>query len=310
MNESMMKKLAPFLVMLAGILWGTMGLFVRRFNDWGLASMQIVELRSLLAMALLLLGLLVCNRRLLRIRLGDWWCFLGTGVLSMTFFNYCYFSTIQALSLSVAATLLYTSPIFVMLLSAIVFRERITRKKILCLLLAFSGCVLVSGVLQGGASLSFTGILLGLGSGFGYALYSIFSRIALNRGYHSLTITFYTFVFSSIGGAFLTDFGQIAQAFAGRSAGSWFLFVFYVLLTTVLAYIVYTLGMSRLETSRAAVIAAVEPVAATLFGLFFFQEIPTLLMICGMVSVLAALVLLSTNPQKGKAGLRTTATPR
>lgn len=294
----MMKKFAPFLVMLAGILWGTMGLFVRRFNDWGLAAMQIVELRSILAMLLLLLGLLIYDRRLLRIRLKDWWCFLGTGVLSMTFFNYCYFSTIRALSLSVAATLLYTSPIFVMLLSALCFRERITAKKVLCLVLAFGGCVLVSGVLRGETSLSLSGILLGLGSGFGYALYSIFSRVALDRGYHSLTITLYTFVFSSIGGVFLTDFGQIVSAFSGRSWGSWAFFLFYVLLTTVLAYIVYTLGMSRLETSRAAVIAAVEPVAATLFGFLFFREVPSLLMICGMALVLAALVLLSSGRKK------------
>jgi len=300
----MIKKYASLLVLLSGILWATMGLFVRRFNAWGLESMQIVELRAITAALMLFLIILFYDPRLLKIRLRDCWCFFGSGVVSVTFFNFCYYSTIRELSLSVAATLLYTSPIFVMLLSALLFKERITLQKLLALALAFAGCVLVSGMLGGGTALSLRGLLLGLGSGFGYALYSIFSRLALNRGYHSLSITLYTFVFSSLGGAFLTDFGQISTALAPRGLSGLAFFCFYSLVTTVLAYIVYTLGLSHMENSRAAVIAAIEPVAATLFGLLFFREIPTLPMVLGMILVLAALFLLSRREKEAPGKLR------
>lgn len=300
----MIKKYASLLVLLSGILWATMGLFVRRFNAWGLESMQIVELRAITAALMLFLIILFYDPRLLKIRLRDCWCFFGSGVVSVTFFNFCYYSTIRELSLSVAATLLYTSPIFVMLLSALLFKERITLQKLLALALAFAGCVLVSGMLGGGTALSLRGLLLGLGSGFGYALYSIFSRLALNRGYHSLSITLYTFVFSSLGGAFLTDFGQISAALAPRGLSGLAFFCFYSLVTTVLAYIVYTLGLSHMENSRAAVIAAIEPVAATLFGLLFFREIPTLPMVLGMILVLAALFLLNRREKEAPGKLR------
>ena len=283
----MIKKYASLLVLLSGILWATMGLFVRRFNAWGLESMQIVELRAITAALMLFLIILFYDPRLLKIRLRDCWCFFGSGVVSVTFFNFCY----------------YTSPIFVMLLSALLFKERITLQKLLALALAFAGCVLVSGMLGGGTALSLRGLLLGLGSGFGYALYSIFSRLALNRGYHSLSITLYTFVFSSLGGAFLTDFGQISAALAPRGLSGLAFFCFYSLVTTVLAYIVYTLGLSHMENSRAAVIAAIESVAATLFGLLFFREIPTLPMVLGMILVLAALFLLNRREKEAPGKL-------
>ncbi|MDO4731905.1 MAG: EamA family transporter [Bacillota bacterium] len=300
----MLRKYASLLILLSAILWASTGLFIRHFNTWGLDSMEIVELRSISATVLLLLIILCYKPRMLRVRLRDLWCFLGSGVVSVTFFNFCYYSTIRELSLSVAATLLYTSPIFVMLFSALLFREKISWRKILALLLAFSGCTLVSGVLGGGTVLSLRGLLLGLGSGLGYALYSIFSRLALNRGYSSLSITFYTFLFSSLGGAFLADFGTITAALASQGFSGIAFFCFYALLTTALAYILYTVGLSCMENSRAAVLAAIEPVAATIFGLLFFREIPSLPMFIGMLLVLSSLFLLNQKESTAEGKLR------
>ena len=86
------KKLAPAAVLLAGALWGSMGIFVRRYNAQGLESLQIVGIRAVGTTILLFLYLMAAKRDLLRIRLRDLWCFLGTGLLSILFFNYCYFN--------------------------------------------------------------------------------------------------------------------------------------------------------------------------------------------------------------------------
>ena len=112
-----MKKLASGMVILAGIFWGSMGIFVRKFEECGLGSLDIVAIRAITTMCILFLFLLFYNRSLLRIKLRDLWCFLGTGLLSIVFFNYCYFRAITMTSLSVAAVLLYTAPAFVMVLS-------------------------------------------------------------------------------------------------------------------------------------------------------------------------------------------------
>ena len=78
-----MKKLASGMVILAGILWGSMGIFVRKFKECGLGSLDIVAIRAITTMCILFLFLLFYNRSLLRIKLRDLWCFLGTGLLSI-----------------------------------------------------------------------------------------------------------------------------------------------------------------------------------------------------------------------------------
>ena len=100
-------------ILLAGILWGTMGLFVRGLNADNLNAMKIVEIRVFFATLILGLFLLLYNKKLFVIRLKDIWCFIGTGICSLTFFNFCYFQTILTTSMSVAAILLYTAPVIV-----------------------------------------------------------------------------------------------------------------------------------------------------------------------------------------------------
>ena len=292
-----MKKLAPFLVILAGCLWGTMGISVRHLNVIGLQSMEIVEARSVLTAVGMFAALALFRRDLLKVRAKDLWIFVGGGMASVILFNYCYFQTIQRASLSTAAILLYTSPVFVLLLSVPLFGEKLTRKKLICLVLAITGCALASGVASGGMALSPMTLLLGLGSGFGYGLYSIFSRFALQRGYHPITITAYIFLFGALGGIFLTDFSQITQVVRADGGNLIYLMV-YTLVTTIVPYISYTTGLQQVENGVAAVLACIEPVMATVFGIFVFSEMPTLSGWLGILLVLIALTALNLQPKK------------
>ncbi len=293
-----MKRFAPLLIILAACLWGTMGLFVRHLNTMGLSAMEIVEVRSILAALILFPCTALKDRHLLKIRPKNLWPLAGSGIFSIVFFNFCYFSTIARMNLSAAAILLYTAPIFVMLMSLILFRETLTTQKISALCLAFLGCCLVSGIGSATASLSLSGLLLGLGSGFGYALYSIFSRFSLNQGLSSITITNYTFLFAAIGGAFLTDFSVIAVEFSQYGLPLFGFLILYCIVTTVLPYLLYTTGLSYVENGPASVMASVEPVVATLLGFIVYAESPTPSAIVGMVLVLAALALLSIHRKK------------
>ena len=126
-------------ILLAGACWGSIGIFVRRLGAAGLGSMEIVALRSIFTVIFMFLFLMVYDRSLFRIRFRDLWCFAGTGIFSMVFFNYCYFRLITISSLSVAAVMLYTAPVFVMLMSAVLFRERITPVKLIALAESLGG---------------------------------------------------------------------------------------------------------------------------------------------------------------------------
>lgn len=266
-----MKNISSFLIILSGIFWGSMGIFVRQFNQYGLASMEISGIRSFGAGVILTIALFVWNRKLLKIKLKDLWIFLGSGILSVLCFNFCYFKTITMTSMAVAAVLEYTSPIVVMLLSAVIFKEKLTVSKLAALVICFFGCVMVSGVIGSGGTLTPQGLLTGLGAGFAYALYTIFSRFGLERGYHPLTIVAYTFITSGLGIIPLCNADHVVSTLT--SDGKLFLLAAaFALVSTVLPYFLYTNALEHVEGGRAAIMAATEPVAATLFGIFLFHE--------------------------------------
>lgn len=287
-----MKKALPTLcVLTAATLWGSMGLFVRRLNAAGLYALEVTQLRILVGLVLVGAYLAVFHRDMLRVRLRDLWCFAGSGICSLLFFSYCYFTGMTMTSLSVICVLLYTAPVFVMLLSVLLFRERMTRSKLLALLLTFSGCCLVSG-LGGETHLSGAALLLGLGSGFFYGLYSIFSRYAIQRGYSSWTITFYTFAFCTVACLFLSDWSAITSTVSADPT----LLVWIVLLGLVTAffpYVLYTRGLEQMESSRAAILASLEPAVATLLGVLVLHEPLTVSNAAGIVLVLGGIAVLS-----------------
>ena len=283
---------AAFCILAAGCMWGSMGIWVRRCTAAGLDAMQILTLRVLVTSVLMTVFLSIYNRKLLYIRRKDLWCFLGTGICSILFFGYCYNRTIVLASLSVAAILLYTAPVFVMILSRLLFGEQLSAKKLAALLMAFSGCVFVTGIAGSDSAVSTAGILTGLGSGFGYALYSIFSRFALERGYHPFTVTLYTFLCASVAALFLADLPPLVD-FVTETTGNFLYCIGYGVVTTVLPYILYTYGLSRIENGKASIMATVEPVVATLLGILVFHEPMTLQGTVGIVLVLSALFLLN-----------------
>jgi len=294
-DHDLKQKLAGGSILLAGILWGTMGLFVRGLNEDDLSAMKIVELRVFFAAFLLGLFLLIYNRRLFRIRIRDIWCFMGTGILSLTFFNLCYFRTILTASLSVAAILLYTAPVMVVLLSAMLFHEKITARKIVALFIAFLGCLFVTGIFSSQApALSAKGLFIGLGAGLGYALYSIFGRFAIMRGYHTFTISFYTFVFALLTTMILQPPQEVIGLILGRhTARDLLLSAGIAVVATVFPYMLYTFGLMRVENGKASIMASIEPVVATLLGILVFGERLTWDGATGVLLVLVAIVSLN-----------------
>ena len=287
-----MKNKALAAVLAAGTFWGTMGFFARSLYAAGFGPLEVAQTRITTGLILVGLYILLFNRSQFKVKLKDIWCFLGTGIVSLLLFSICYFSALNYTSLAVAAILLYTAPFFVMLMSLVLFKEKMNGKKVFALLLAFTGCVLVSGV-GGDEDVSWIGILLGLGSGFFYALYSIFGRYAINRGYGAWTMTFYTFLFCAIGCAFLSDWQVIGSALGNGSTVLWILGL--GLVTAFLPYVLYSMGLESLESSKASILASVEPVVSALFGVFVFREALSAWGVLGIAMVLSAIVVLNVK---------------
>lgn len=293
--------LAPALVIAAGICWGLIGLFSQTLASMGLDSVQITVVRCVISAVTLFLYLVFCRRSAFRIELRHIPLFIGTGVLSIAFFNVCYFACIQICGLSIAAILLYTAPCFVVLLSAIIFKERLTKQKLIALVVAFAGCLLVVGLGSGEMRFSVLGILLGIGSGIGYALYSLFARVALKH-YTAPTVMFYTFLCASIALVPLSSVENIVSL-AVSSPFALGIMLLLALVSTVLPFACYTVGLAHMEAGRASIMAFVEPMVALILGVSVFHDVLMPLNVVGIVLILAAVTLLNL-PEKGMFGRR------
>ena len=282
-------------IIIAASLWGSIGIIVKNFYAAGFSPIQLVTFRTLIGSGLIFIYLITKDRNKLKIRLKDTWLFFGTGIISFAFFNVCYFIAVEKTGLSVASVLLYTAPVFVFILSVIVFKEVITKTKLLALCLALSGCVLVSGVLQNsGTPINSYGILAGIFAGFGYGLYSIFAKVALSR-YDSLTVTFYTLAFGFFGTLPFARIMEIPSLITSGDIAVKILVLAVVI--TILPFALYTKGLSMVEPSRASILATIEPVVATIFGVLLFSEELTGIKILGISSVISAAILININPK-------------
>lgn len=284
------------LIIVAGLFWGSMGIFVRHLNALGFSSIQVACLRLTTAGVIFALILLIKDRKGFRIKARDIPLFLALGLVSILFFTCCYFTAIRLMTMSTAAILLYTSPIWVMILAIIFLKEKITLQKILALILAFAGCILVSGF---GGKVTLIGILVGLGSGLGYGLYSIFGTFALKK-YSPYTVTCYTFLIAGLGSVFAANpidlFAKIS-AVENKPALIGFVLLTAVV-TAVIPFLLYTLGLNMTTAGKAAVLATVEPAAATLFGFFVMKETVGPVAICGIFLVFAAIIVLSIKKKE------------
>ncbi len=278
-------------VVLAAVFWGTMGIFVNVLSSMGLTTAQIAMLRAATSLIFTTTIILSKNRELFKINLRDIWMFLGSGIISYFLFTNCYFAAIRSVGVAVSSVLLYTSPIFVTLMSCILFREKMTGRKLICLALAVGGCALVSGLASGNVGdVSAIGILLGLASGFAYALYSIFSTYAL-RKYQPLTVTFYTFLFGTAASLVTSLSTTVFDAVSSVSGVLWVIAL--GIISGALPYFFYTVGLAKVKPSHAAVIATVEPVVASLIGIFLFRENADIFTLLGIVFIISAAIILN-----------------
>lgn len=276
-------------ILLAAALWGIIGLWNRNLMAGGLSPYSIVAVRNIGGFLALTVFCALFDRSVFRVERQHLKYFFGTGVISILLFTVCYFSCQKICSLAVASILLYTAPAIVVILSAILWKTPITRRKLLALALTLVGCACVTGIFSGGWEVTVTGILLGLGAGFFYALYSIFGRYALAH-YPPLTVTYWTYVFAALGALTLLRPGELAAGL--QTPQMWGMCAGLVLLSTVVPYILYTRGLARVEAGKASIMASLEPVVASVMGAVVFGEPMSAMTLAGIVCVLAGVFIL------------------
>lgn len=306
------------LPILSGACWGMAGIFVRELTKAGLDNPTIVFTRTALGTLLSLLYLLVADQRrrnggaarpnsqprsLLRMRLADYPFVLAIAVFGSLILMICYNNAVEYLSLSLAAILLCTAPVFVLLISAVLFKEKITRKKVICMLLALLGCGLLSGIADlggagglGGLTVSSFGLLMGIISAICNAIFIIMSKLIAVRGYNSFTINFWSSLSASILLMVFVDWSALGSYLAAAPLGHSLFLLVQSVCTSILPSIAYIISMRHVEAGRVAILqSGAEPTAAFIAGLLLYTEIPTPAGLVGMVITIIALMVLSSG---------------
>ena len=278
-----------FYVITGASLWGIIGLFTRPMYEAGLSPLQITFTRCLITLAAMTIAILLVGRKRFKIEIRDIWMFVGTGVFSIVFFNVMYFTAQQMVSLSTASVLLYTAPCFVVIMSMFLFKEKLTKSKLLALVLAFIGCAFTTGLGMGDVNM---GILYGILAGFGYSLYSIFGTYALEK-YGLLTILFYTFLIATV---CLLPFADLPHVVSVCGDGNVLLEALGLgILSTVLPYYLYTVGLRGMDAGKASIIAFVEPMVATVVSIIVGDEFGWM-NVLGIALILGSVILLNLRP--------------
>ena len=281
------------LIMLSGILWGTIGLFVKVLDAKGSTSEYTTFMRMFFAF-LLLLAITLLKEGTAAFRIGKRTmlsCAL-LGFVSMSLNNLCYTNAVNRLGMSLAAAILYMAPIFTSIQSKLIFHEKIGKNKMTALALNVLGCGLAA---TGGKlsleGLSVIGLMFGIGAAFAYSTQNIFGRLATDEASPFVVAT-YNFFFAAV---FTL---AVARPFSGMSDPfdpqilMWGLF--FGLIPTTIAYLLYFAGIQGLkETSKVPVFCSLELVVATMLGgLLFNEDLPPASLL-GTAMILVSIMLMN-----------------
>lgn len=282
------------LVLAAGSLWGTIGLFATLLSNMGMSAGPVAFFRVLSASIMLALILLVKGRgvSLFRVsRRGLISCML-VGFISQALYNVCYMNTIEQGGMATAAVFLYTSPVYVALISRVFFHEPLTRNKIIAIIINIAGCILtVTGGDFSDMKISGFGIIMGIMAGFTYALLPILSRTGADDE-DPFSAAFYGQAFGALLLFFLIrPYNGIGTAF---TLPMLLVFIGFGIVPSAMGYIVYYAGLSRItETSIVPVLASVETVVAALIGLIVFGQALSITKIVGIALVLISIAIMN-----------------
>ncbi|MDK2784702.1 MAG: hypothetical protein PWQ41_1670 [Bacillota bacterium] len=277
------------LVLLAGVAWGSIGVFVQRLLDLGLNPLEVSWLRGAVSLVGLIPFTLKKEGGWPRLMPDDVKLMAAFGLVNGALYNILYFTAVSRLGVTTAVILLYTAPAFAAVFARLALREPLTPGKIAAVALSLGGCFLVvKGYDLAALHLNLKGVLAGLGAGVTYGLYGIFGKKAQAR-HSAWTTVFYCTLFGTL---FLTLIRPPLRVFTrAAEAAFWANTLLLGFWGSLVPWVAYTLGVGQVEAGRAAVVASVEPVVGTALAVAFLGERLDLPQAAGMALVLAAVIL-------------------
>lgn len=288
-----MKKLYLILPILAAFMFGSVGIFVRTLTQNGIDQTTLIFLRFSISIIPISIAILLTDRGLFKINLKDIPLAILCGI-SILGVNLCYNNALNTISLSLSAVLLSLASIYVLILAYILFKEKITFKKVICMVLAIFGCILMTGIFEISITdIPLFGIFSSIGAGLFWAFYIIVSKKSVENENHPLTILFYTIIIITLVLIPFTNFNQITGFISINPPLTIIFLIMHAIFSFALPYILTTWSLKYIDSGISSILmSGAEPIAALIFGLLIYSEIPTFLMFCGfIISIISMMIL-------------------
>ncbi len=311
-EEAALKKsnLGYVLVLIAALMWGSIGIFVNGISAMGVSSQSMAAFRLLSGAVLMapVLAFMGCQGgdregkasgplALFKASPKELVPCALLGIIGLATANTLYYECMGEVGMSTASVLLYTSPVFGVMLGRVLYREDVTPNKLVAIAFNIGGCVLAvtNGDLSG-FHFSVWGVTSGVIAGFCGASLAVFSRIA-TKTVHPLAVTFWGLVFGgAVMSAIAAPWPDVAAAMSPQLL---LLFFGFGLIPTAVAYVLYMQGLSMgLETSKVPVVMSFETVVTVLVGIGVYAEPAGAIKVLGIVLVLASILIMNTDFSK------------
>lgn len=284
-----MTGVSTMLVALAALFWGLSDGIGGILMAEGWDPIVVSFYRGAIGLVFVLVWLVLRPRSngLNNVRLWMWSMLAGIGVAGNFTF---YFKGIAEGSIAVAAMLMYCAPVFVFLISFVFKLEEPTRVKWIAIAMVMVGIVLLTRIYEIEAGdITTAGVVAGLLSGLSYALFIFGFKYAAPYGSPQAILVI---AFTLLAGI-LVVLGDASQIVTVPGSTKWPLFVVLGLIGGGLSFILYIVGLRNTAPAVASIVAMVEPVTASLFGVLVFRESLAGVQIFGMGLILTAVTALS-----------------
>lgn len=247
-----------------------MGILGKVAFEQGLEPISIVTWRAVIAFFGFLAFFVLAGASLPKYSRSDLLSFSLLGAIGISLNYLAFFSALTHVPVSVAISILYTYPIFVVIGSSLLFQEKMTLLKICVLGTTVFGCILVTRAHELKLNeIGFLGVFWAITASVTKSYYTLQAKILLAR-FSAPQITLSAF---GIGAFFLVLFSlSTGHLNIPRDTGQWALIIAIAIIPTLIGYALFILALEQLESGFASIIASIEPVAATLLALFIPSE--------------------------------------
>ncbi len=271
-------------------------MFIHYLTPFGFTAFQMTAVRATVAVICLSTIALIRDRSLFKVNLKQLALLLVVG-LSLFLAACLYYLSIQMTSPSTAVMLLFSSPVFVAIYSAVILKERMTLPKQLAIGAVLVGCCLISGIISG-IKFDIGGIIFGILSGISYAIYHITTKMAAEKSIPTMTTTIYAFGFTAL---LALIFGEPWKIFVNASIDpikAIPLLLGLAIFTFVIPYFLHALAVRDISASTISTLGTMEPLSATVYSVLLLGEEIDALTIVGAALILSATVMIAMSDKK------------